>query len=94
MDAVNEYLDDSVDELANTFLPELANNYMKVYQLALDRPIVLTGGMACIPGIVEQFQERLSEELNREIEATAADQPETAPTIGAQRIAARLVENS
>jgi len=94
MDAVDEYLDDTVDELANTFLPELANDYMKVYQLALDRPIVLTGGMACIPGIVEEFEERLSEELNREIEATAADQPDIAPTTGAQRIATRLVENS
>ena len=94
MDAVNEYLDDTVDELANTFLPELANDYMKVYQLALDRPIVLTGGMACIPGIVDEFEERLSEELNREVTATAADKPDTAPTIGAQRIAARLVGNS
>ncbi|WP_254271775.1 rod shape-determining protein [Haloarcula marina] len=93
MDAVDEYLDDAVDELANTFLPELANDYMKVYQLALDRPIVLTGGMACIPGIVEEFEDRLSEELNREIEATAADKPDIAPTIGAQRIAARLVQN-
>ena len=93
MDAVNEYLDDSVDELANTFLPELANDYMKVYKLALDRPVVLTGGMACIPGIVEEFEERLSEELNREVTATAAKEPDVAPTVGAQRIAARLVEN-
>jgi actin-like ATPase involved in cell morphogenesis len=94
MDAVDEYLDDVVDELANTFLPELANDYMKVYKLALDRPVVLTGGMACIPGIVDEFEERLSEELNRDVEATAADQPDVAPTIGAQRIATRLVENS
>ncbi|WP_276272472.1 rod shape-determining protein [Haloarcula litorea] len=94
MDAVDEYLDDAVDEIANVFLPELANDYMKVYKLALDRPIVLTGGMACIPGIVEEFEERLSEELNREVSATAADQPDVAPTVGAQRIAARLVENS
>ena len=94
MDAVDEYLDDAVDELANTFLPELANEHMKVYQLALDRPIVLTGGMACIPGIVEEFETRLSEELNRDVEATAADKPDEAPTVGAQRIAARLVENS
>jgi actin-like ATPase involved in cell morphogenesis len=94
MDAVDEYLDDAVDELANTFLPELANDYMKVYQLALDRPIVITGGMACIPGIVEEFKRRLSEELNREIEATAAEKPDEAPTVGAQRIAARLVDNS
>ncbi|WP_324756925.1 hypothetical protein [Haloarcula montana] len=94
MDAVNEYLDEAVDELANTFLPELGNDHMKVYQLALDQPIVLTGGMACIPGIVEEFEERLSEELDREIEATAADEPADAATIGAQRIATRLVENS
>ena len=94
MDATNEYLDDAVDELANTFLPELANDYMKVYQLALDRPIVLTGGMACIPGVVAEFEKRLSEELDREIEATAADQPADAATIGAQRIADRLVESS
>ena len=94
MDAVDEYLDDAVEEIANTFLPELANDYMKVYQLALDRPVVLTGGMACIPGIVEEFEERLSEELDREIEAIAADQPDIAPTVGAQRIAARLVETN
>jgi len=94
MDAVDEYLDDVVDELANTFLPELANDYMKVYQLALDRPIVITGGMGCIPGIVEEFERRLGAELNRDIEATAAAQPDVAPTVGAQRIAARLVENS
>ena len=94
MDAVDDYLNDAVEEIANTFLPELANDYMKVYQLALDRPIVLTGGMACIPGIVEEFERRLSEELNREIEAIAADEPDIAPTIGAQRIAERLVENA
>jgi len=94
MDAVNEYLDDAVDELANTFLPELANDYMKVYQLALDQPIVITGGMGCIPGIVDEFERRLSEELNRDIEATAASQPDVAPAIGAQHIAARLVANN
>jgi len=94
MDALDEYLDDAVDELANTFLPELANDYMKVYQLALDRPIALTGGMACIPGIVDEFEDRLSAELNRDIEVIAADEPDVAPTIGAQRIAARLVETN
>jgi actin-like ATPase involved in cell morphogenesis len=93
MDACNEYLDDAVDEFANTFLPELANDYMKVYQLALDRPIVLTGGMACIPGIVEEFERRVSEELDREVEAVAADHPDLSPSMGAQRIATRLVEN-
>jgi hypothetical protein len=91
-DAVDAYLDDAVEEVANTFLPQLANDYMKVYQLALDRPVVLTGGMACIPGIVEEFERRLSEELEREVEAVAADQPDVAPTVGARRIAQRLID--
>jgi actin-like ATPase involved in cell morphogenesis len=93
MDACNEYLDDAVEEFCNTFLPELANDYMKVYQLALDSPIVLTGGMACIPGIVEQFEERVSDELDREVEAVAAERPDISPALGAQRIAGRLVDN-
>ncbi len=90
MDAVEDYLDEVVDEFANTFLPQLANDHMKVYQLALDRPVVLTGGMACIPGIVEEFEQRASEELQRDVEAVAADRPDLAATIGAQRIANRL----
>ncbi len=91
-DALDEYLDEVVDEFANTFLPDLANDHMKVYQMALDRPIVLTGGMACIPGVVEAFEERASEVLQREVEAIAADRPDLAATVGAQRIAARLVD--
>jgi hypothetical protein len=92
MDACNEYLDEVVDEFANSFLPELANDHMKVYGLALSKPIVLTGGMACIPGIVEEFQERLSDELQREVEAVAPDRPDRAAAEGAHRIAFRLVE--
>jgi hypothetical protein len=92
MDAVDEYLDEVVDEFANTFLPELANDYMKVYNLALEKPIVLTGGMACIPGIVDEFAERTSEELNREVEAIAPDEPDVSATVGAQRIASRLID--
>ncbi|MFB6101041.1 MAG: hypothetical protein ABEJ73_00565 [Haloplanus sp.] len=92
MDAVDEYVDEAVDEVANAFLPELANDHIKVYQLALDRPIVLTGGMACIPGIVEEFEERLSEELQRDVEAVAPEQPELSAAVGAQRIARRLVD--
>jgi hypothetical protein len=92
MDACDEYLDEVVDEVANTFLPDLANDHMKVYQLALGKPVVLTGGMACIPGLVEEFEERLAEELDREVEATAPDRPDRAAAEGAQRIAQRLVE--
>jgi len=93
MDAVDEYVDEVVEEFANAFLPELANDHMKVYQLALDRPIVLTGGMACIPGIVDEFAERASEALDRDVEAIAPPEPDLAATIGAQRIAARMTEN-
>jgi hypothetical protein len=91
MDACEDYLDEVVDEVANTFLSQLASDHMKVYQLALDRPIVLTGGMACVPGIVEAFEQRVSEELDREVEAIAPERPDLAATIGAQRIAARLL---
>lgn len=92
MDACNEYLDDAVDAFANTFLSQLANDHMKVYQLALDNPIVLTGGMACIPGIVDEFEKRVSETMGRDVEAIAADRPDLAATVGAQRIAVRLAE--
>jgi hypothetical protein len=91
MDACNEYLDDAVNEFANTFLSQLANDQIKIYQLALDRPVVLTGGMACIPGVVEEFERRASEVLGREITVVAADRPDLSATIGAQRIAARLM---
>jgi hypothetical protein len=92
MDAVDEYVDAAVEEVANAFLPELANDHIKVYQLALDRPLVLTGGMACIPGIVAEFEERLSAELDREVDAVAPDQPALSAAVGAQRIARRLVD--
>jgi hypothetical protein len=93
MDACNAYLDDVVDEFANTFLPELANDHMRVYQIVLDRPILLTGGMACIPGIAEEFERRLSEELQRDVEVAAPDRADLSASVGAQRIADRLVES-
>jgi hypothetical protein len=94
MDAVDDYLDEVVEDVANTFLPQLANDHMKIYQLALDRPIVLTGGMACIPGIVDEFEARASEALQRDIEALAPDRPDLAATLGAQRIAAHLEDSA
>ena len=88
---LDEYLDDVVEQIANEFLPELANDHMKVYQLALDSPIAVTGGMACVPGIAEEFERRLSEELQREITAVSPDRPAIAAAVGAQRIAERLI---
>ncbi|WP_066413915.1 rod shape-determining protein [Halorubrum aethiopicum] len=90
-DPVDRYIDDAVDAVANEFLPELANDHMKPYQLALGRPIAVTGGMACIPGLVEEFEKRLSAELDRDIEVVAPDDPATAAAEGAARIAERLV---
>jgi actin-like ATPase involved in cell morphogenesis len=90
--ALEEYVDDAVDEIANDFLPQFANDHMKAYKLALEEPIVLTGGMACIPGVVEAFEERLSEELQREVRCIAPPDPATAAAEGAQRIAAHLVD--
>ncbi|ELZ82824.1 hypothetical protein KU306_10705 [Haloferax larsenii] len=93
MEPLDDYLDQVVDELANNFLSELANTHMKPYQLALSRPIVLTGGMTCIPGLVEEFETRLSEELGRDIDATTAERPDLAAADGAYRIAGQLARN-
>ncbi len=93
MDALDRYVDEAVDEIANEFLPQLANRYIKIYKQTLEEPIVLTGGMACIPGLVEEFENRLSKELQHEVEVTAPEEPVTAAARGAQRIAQRFVED-
>jgi actin-like ATPase involved in cell morphogenesis len=92
MDAVDAYLDSVVDEVANAFLPELASGSRTIYQSTLSRPIVLTGGMACIPGLDAEFEDRLSTALDREITATKPAEPDRAAATGARRIADRLVE--
>ena len=88
---IDRYIDDAVNAVANEFLPELANDHMKPYQLALGRPIAVTGGMACIPGLVEEFETRLSAELDRDVDVVAPDNPATAAAEGAARIAQRLI---
>ncbi|MFC4360026.1 hypothetical protein ACFO0N_18920 [Halobium salinum] len=93
MDAVDEFVDAAVEAVADDFLPGVAQEHVRVYRRALDRPIVLTGGMACIPGLVEEFETRLSETLDREVTCVAPDDPELAAAEGAQRIAERLLEN-
>lgn len=72
---VDRYIDEAVDVVANEFLPELANDHMKPYQLALGRPIAATGGMACIPGLTEEFEKRLSAELDRDVEVVSPTTP-------------------
>ena len=88
---VDRYIDEAVDVVANEFLPELANDHMKPYQLALGRPVAATGGMACIPGLTEEFEKRLSAELDRDVEVVSPDDPATAAAEGAGRIAERLI---
>ncbi|GAB7010582.1 hypothetical protein [Halorubrum trueperi] len=88
---IDRYIDDAVDAVANEFLPALANDYTKPYQLALGRPIAVTGGMACIPGLTEEFEARLSAELDRDVEVVSPDDPATAAAEGAARIAERLI---
>ena len=93
MDALDWYLDEAVDAVANEFLPDLANEYMKPYQIALSNPIAVTGGMACIPGLVDEFERRLATALDREIDTAYPDEPDTAAAEGARRIAERLTGN-
>jgi len=93
MDAVDEFVDDAVEAVADDFLPNVAQEHVRVYRRSLDSPIVLTGGMACIPGLVEEFERRLCEELDRDVTCVAPDEPELAAAEGAQRIAERLLEN-
>ena len=92
MDALDEYVDEAVDAIANSFLPQVANDYMKTYNIALDHPIVLTGGMTAVPGLADEFEERLSEELQREVSVVAPDDPVVAAATGARRIAEQLVK--
>ena len=90
MDAVEEYLDAVVEKFADEFLPQLSGSQMRVYQLAFNQPVVLTGGMACIPGIVDAFERRVNERIGEEISAIAPDRADLAATVGAYRIATLL----
>jgi hypothetical protein len=92
MDAVDDYLEGVVDQFANVFMPALDQDHMKIRQRALENPIVLTGGMACIPGIETEFAERVSVELGIDVRATKPEEPDTAAATGAFRIAERLIE--
>jgi len=91
MDPVEEYLDTVVARFADEFLSQLSGQYRRIQRLALEQPVVLTGGMACLPGTVGEFQRRLRGAVEAELTVTAPDRPDLAPAIGAQRIASQLV---
>ncbi len=92
MDALDRYVDEAVDGIANEFLPRLANDHAKIYKHALDEPIALTGGMAAIPGLPETFEDRLGEELQHDVNVIAPDEPETAAARGAFDLAQQFIE--
>jgi molecular chaperone DnaK (HSP70) len=92
MTAVDEYVDAVVEQFANVFMPTLDQHHLKTRRRALNHPIVLTGGMACIPGIETEFANRLSLELGLDVNAIKPEDPATAPAVGAYRIAERLRE--
>ncbi|RDZ65048.1 hypothetical protein C5B90_01400 [Haloferax sp. Atlit-12N] len=89
MEPLDDYLDSAVAELGD-FFSRLANSHMKTYQLARARPLVVTGGMACIPGLVEEFEARLAAELDRPVNVVVPDDPVAAAAEGAYRLAVRL----
>lgn len=91
MQPVETYLDSVTDTFVGEFLPQLSGSHRRIQRLALDRPVVVTGGMACIPGLVAEFEKRVTEAVGTEITAVTTDRPDLAATIGAHRIAARLV---
>lgn len=92
MDAVDEYVDEAVDAIETGFLVDLKKAYPEVYERTLERPLVLTGGMACIPGLAGVFATRLGQAIQRDITVTHAEQPDLAAAQGAYEIAASLVE--
>lgn len=91
-DAIDRYVEEAVEEIANEFLPQLASRSIKIYKQVLSEPIVLTGGMAVVPGLCEAFEDRLSKELHRDVVLVAPQEPVTAGARGAKRIAKRLLE--
>jgi actin-like ATPase involved in cell morphogenesis len=90
MDPVEAYLDGVVSEFTEQFLPQLANDYRRVYRPAIQKPVVLTGGMACVPGLVDAFERRVADRLDEEVTAVAPNRADLAATVGAYRIADRL----
>jgi hypothetical protein len=49
--------------------------------------------MACLPGIVDEVEERLSDELQRDVEVIRAERPDLAAAEGAHEIAGHLASN-
>ncbi|WP_330632917.1 hypothetical protein [Halocatena halophila] len=92
VDGINRYVDKAVETIADEFLPQLANDHMKIYKHSLEEPIVLNGGMASIPDLVEAFERRLGKKLQHDIDVIAPETPETAAARGALQIAEQFID--
>lgn len=90
MEAVEGYVDEVVTAFINDFLGDFETSQPKVFERAISRPIVLTGGMACIPGLAETVAARLRATHPRDISVTQPPRPERAAAQGALEIATHL----
>jgi actin-like ATPase involved in cell morphogenesis len=86
MKPVEEYVNNVVEAIMENFFPQLAQDHYQTYKRVLSEPIILTGGMACIPGLKERIQQLLSDELEQKVTVISSDRPDLAPAIGAYRI--------
>ena len=86
MKPVEEYVGNVVEAIMENFFPQLAQDHYQTYKRVLTEPIILTGGMACIPGLRERIQQQLCDELEQKISVIASERPDLAPAIGAYRI--------
>jgi len=86
MKPVEEYVNNVVEAVMENFFPQLAQDHYQTYKRVLSEPIILTGGMACIPGLKERIQQLLSDELEQKVTVISSDRPDLAPAIGAYRI--------
>jgi len=92
MRPVDEYVDEVIRAFSDFFLSQLAQTHYQAYKRVLSEPIVLTGGMACIPGLAEMLQKKLSDELEREVTCVTSDRPDLSPAVGAYRISQYTLE--
>lgn len=86
MKPVEEYVNNVIEAIMENFFPQLAQDHYQTYKRVLTEPIVLTGGMACIPGLKERVEQMLSDELEQKVTVVSSDRPDLAPAIGAYRI--------
>jgi len=92
MRPVEEYVDEVIDAFSKFFLSRLSQSHYPTYKRVLSEPIILTGGMACIPGLAEVMQKQLCDDLESEVTCVTSDRPDLSPAVGAYRISQYTLE--